>query len=296
MIRRLTILMILAALGLSAGTAHAFFDNVPVSARQRAMGESGTAVMDGAWGVFLNPAQLGETDGGRVSGSYVQPFGVDFADRATLAVGLPWETPYGRFGVGINHFKVSYQDTTLLKETQLTLAQGVTLFEDMHSRVSFGWSVNFYNVELGKTIGREDPGEDMAYGIDAGLMVTVHKRTRIGVLIHNLTEADIGVDNEQLARRLNMGIAYEPYVGVTTTFEIENELGHDTQYHGGIEAAVADGFVIRSGVVTEPNRLTAGFGYGLNGLAFNYGFSTGGGTLDSTHQFGLSFAWGGEAP
>ena len=73
-------------------------------------------------------------------------------------------------------------------------------------------------------------------------------------------------------------------------------MGRDTQYHGGMEAVVFDGFIIRSGVVTDPNRVTAGFGYGNTGFAFNYGFSTGGGTLDSTHQFGLNFAWGGEAP
>jgi hypothetical protein len=41
--------------------------------------------------------------------------------------------------------------------------------------------------------------------------------------------------------------------------------------------------------------LTGGFGYTFENFGVNYGFSTGGGTLDSTHQFGLQFAWGGEA-
>ena len=41
---------------------------------------------------------------------------------------------------------------------------------------------------------------------------------------------------------------------------------------------------------------TGGFGYRAGRVAFDYGFSTGGGTLDSTHQFGLRLSWGGEAP
>ena len=46
-------------------------------------------------------------------------------------------------------------------------------------------------------------------------------------------------------------------------------------------------FALRAGVVTNPNSLTAGFGYRCRGSALDYGFSTGGGVLDSTHQFGL---------
>lgn len=296
MIRRTTILMILTALGLTAGTASAFFEDVPVSARQRGLGGAGAAVVDCAWSVFLNPAQLGETQGGTAGVSYVRPFGLDFTDRTTLAAGLPWNTAHGRFGVGLSHFKVSYQDTSLLEEKRLTFAHGVTLFEDMHSRVSWGWSLNVYDVRLGHTVDGLDPGTDTAFSFDMGLLLTVHRRTRIGVLVHNLTQPHIGVDHEELARRLITGISYEPYAGVVTTFEFRNELARDVQYRGGVEAAVLEDFVLRGGIATDPNRVTAGFGYGREGFMLNYGFSTGGGTLPSTHQFGLNFAWGGEAP
>ena len=58
---------------------------------------------------------------------------------------------------------------------------------------------------------------------------------------------------------------------------------------------IVENFALRAGVLTNPNKLTAGFGYSLSGLGVQYGFSTGGGTLDSTHQFGLNYTWGGEA-
>lgn len=295
MIRRTTILTILATLGLMAGTAHAFFESVPVSARQRAMGDAGAAVPDAAWAVFLNPAQLAEAEGGEVAASYVRPFGLNFTDRITAAAGLPWTTRYGRFGLGVSHFAVGLRDTTLLKETKITFAHGLTLFEDMHSKVSFGWSANFYNVEAGRTVYDLDPGSDTAFSIDLGLLLTVHRRTRIGCRIHNLTVPHIGVDEEELAQRLLAGISYEPYDGVITTFEFRTEQDHDIQYRGGLEARVLEDFFLRGGVVTDPNRVSAGFGYGREGFTLNYGFSTGGGTLPSTHQFGVNFAWGGEA-
>ena len=43
MIRRLTIFLVIAALGLSAGEAAAFFETTQVSPRARAMGETGVA-------------------------------------------------------------------------------------------------------------------------------------------------------------------------------------------------------------------------------------------------------------
>jgi hypothetical protein len=58
---------------------------------------------------------------------------------------------------------------------------------------------------------------------------------------------------------------------------------------------LTEGFALRAGITTGPNKLTGGFGYTYQDIGVNYGFSTGGGTLEDTHHFGLHFAWGGEA-
>ncbi len=295
MIRKLATFTILATLALSAAPATAFFEDTDVNPRSRAMGEASVAVLDGAFAAFQNPGGLGELEGGEVAATYVQPFRLDFTDFFYLGTGLPVSEKYGNIGLAMSHFKVGYQDTSLLKETQITLAHGVKLYEDYHSRVDFGYALNLYSVELGQTVSDFDPGSDTVFGIDLGFMMTLHKRTRLGFQVKNLNNPRIGEDVEELPRRLLGGVAYEPYDGVTTTFEIESELGNDVQYHGGVEMFVIPQFALRAGIITNPSKLTAGFGYHLKGFAFNYGFSTGGGTLDSTHQFGLNFAWGGEA-
>ncbi len=296
MFRKLTILFILAALGLSAGTALAgAFADVPVSPRARAMGEAGSAVIDGVYATYLNPGHLGATTKGTLAASYVQPFQLSFADYYHMGAVVPVSPGNGAVGISISQLKSQYKDVTLHEETQISLGYGRALYQDMHSRVDLGGSINMYHLKFAETVTGIDPGNDSALGLDLGLLVTVHNRTRLGVMIKNLNNPQIGVDQEELAHRLIAGISYEPYEGVITTFEFDNELGQDTQYHGGIEMIVAQGFALRAGIITTPNKLTAGFGYTLDRFALNYGFSTGGGALESTHQFGVNISWGGEA-
>ena len=86
----------------------------------------------------------------------------------------------------------------------------------------------------------------------------------------------------------------EPYRGTPSVEMYRSPAGARTPRSAARRLAPA-GFALRAGVLTNPNKLTAGFGYAIAGFGFDYGFSTGGGTLDSTHQFGLNYAWGGEA-
>ncbi len=295
MIRKATILLILAGLVLAA-PAGAYFESTPVSARSRAMGESFTAVPDPAFAAFQNAAWLADVPTGELGVSYVRPFGFSFNDFYSAGAAVPLDGKFGNLGVGITHFKVATGDTTLLSETQVTLAHGFELFSDYHSRICLGWALNLYSVKAGQSVSGFEPGSDTAIGVDAGLTMLLHKRTRAGVQVHNLNNPTIGLDGEELPRSLVAGIAYEPYDGVITTFEFDNRLGELTRYHGGLEMAIIDGFSVRAGVITDPNRLTGGFGYRNGNIGMDYGFSTGGGTLASTHQFGLRLSWGGEAP
>ena len=294
--RKIAIIMILAASVLAALPALAAFENVMVSPRARAMGDTGVAVPDAPFASYLNPAGLSRQAGtGSVGLSYVQPYGLDFNRLYFLggAIALPGNG--GNLGIGLRQFRVEYQDVDLQEETTLTLSHGLVLFEDVHSSVSFGYGLNFYRLEFGETIGGRDPGDEVTMGVDLGLLATLHGRTRVGLMIHNLNVPNIGEDNEEIPQRLHGGIAYEPYAGVVTSREAEVMTDEATQWRGGLELEVVPNFDVRAGIMTEPNKLTAGFGDEFRGMAFNYGFSTGGGVLDSTHQFGLTATWGGEA-
>jgi hypothetical protein len=303
MTRTIRTILLLAALGLSAAPALAAFENVDVSPRHRAMGDTGVAITDGAFAPYFNPAGLAIGTGPSVGWSFVRPYGVDFADLLYLGAAIPLPGTSDALGFGVRRFAVEYQGIDLMSEMTYTLSYGRTLYSDLHSTVRFGLSGNLYALEFGPTVGADgegtdgfDPGSDAVVGIDTGLLVTLHERTRLGVLVKNVNNPKIGIDDEEIRQRVHAGIAYEPYLGVVTTFEFENVLGEEVMYHGGLEMEVAPGFDLRFGTMNRPSKMTAGFGYELRGLRLDYGYSTGGGTLDGSHQFGLTYSWGGEAP
>jgi len=294
--RRIVATIAVLALGLFAGPVLAAFDNVDISPRARGMGDAAVAVADDAFAPYFNPAGLARIQGYNLGNSYVKPYGLSFNEQMYLGGVIPGNARLGNFGFGVRYFAVEHEDVFLTKEVAYTVAHGIKLYEDLHSSVSFGTALNFYSLEYGNTVSGLDPGSDGVAGFDAGLLITLHRRTRIGVMAKNMNNPQIGEDNEELTSRLHGGVAYLPYDGVTTTFEFENSIDGETQYHGGVEFSVLGDLFLRAGVMTNPNKMTGGFGYAYQGLMVNYGYSSGGGVLESTHQFGLTFAWGGETP
>ncbi|MEZ4387434.1 MAG: hypothetical protein R3D98_07600 [Candidatus Krumholzibacteriia bacterium] len=293
--RRLAAMVVLVSLVTLVAPARAAFENLMTSPRARAMGDASVAVDDATFAATLNPAQLARlaTDG-EVGVSYVQPYSLDFHRLYYLGAALRLPGEAGSLGLGFRQYGVEYQNVDLQTESTLTVAYGLPLYADVHSRINLGVGLNLYRLEFGETVSGLDPGSDLTTGLDVGFAATLHDRTHMGVLVHNVNAPKIGRDEEELPRRLQAGLAYEPYAGVLTVFELENVHGEDPQWHAGMEFDVLEGLVLRAGLITRPNKLTAGFGYRFGEAALSYGFSTGGGVLESTHQFGLSWAWGGE--
>ncbi|MBD3220683.1 hypothetical protein GF314_05530 [bacterium] len=295
MMRRYAAILIPVLGVLVASPAEAAFENFTVDPRARAMGETGVSLDEAGYAATVNPAGLGRLAGrGAVAASYVQPFGLDFHGLYYLGAALPVPGRSGGVGVALRQYGVEFEGVDLQTETTLSLSYGVPLYEDIHSRIAVGVGLNVMRLEFGETVSGLDPGTDTSLGVDAGLMATLHDHIHMGVLVHNVNAPKIGIDEEELPRRIQAGLAYEPYTGVVTVMEMESLHGGEVQWHGGIEVEVVERFVLRTGLLTRPNKLTAGFGYTFAGASLNYGFSTGGGVLDSSHQFGLGWAWGGE--
>ncbi|MBT7310332.1 hypothetical protein HN843_01120 [bacterium] len=286
------LILILALLAIAVPT-FAAFDNISISPRVRGMGDAGVAIADDAFAPYYNPAGLASITGGMIGSSSVKPYGTSFMD-VTYFGGVAQIGDLGGIGFGYRQFVSEYQDIELMSEDTYTMSWGKTLYTDIHTSINFGISANMYRLEFAETVGGQDPGNDTTVGIDAGLTVGLHNRTRLGVMVKNLNNPVIGIDNQDLRQSINAGIGYSPYIGVWTVFEMEHTIDGELQYHGGLEFEVLSGLVLRAGTMTNPNKMTAGFGYNAAGVGVNYGFSTGGGVLDDSHQFGLTFGWGGE--
>ncbi|NNF08473.1 MAG: hypothetical protein HKN21_17055, partial [Candidatus Eisenbacteria bacterium] len=184
-----------------------------------------------------------------------------------------------------------YRGESLTGETTISLAHGFKLNSDANTELAVGYSLNLYSLDFGKSVTGIDPGSASAVGLNVAATAKVADRTTFGLYAQNLNNASIGsIDEEELHRRVGIGVGYSPYRGVNTVFDISEELGEDFQFRGGTEFQVTDFLWLRSGLRTAPNIYSAGVGISHRGIRVDYGFSTGGGTLDATHQFGIGYA------
>ncbi len=283
------------ALLLPAG-ARAAFEDLAVSPRARALGEASTAVADDAWDFYYNPAGLPRLAQPSVATATVQPNGTAFNRLTSFGAATRLPGNAGGVAFGYRWFGVKYgaggDEVRLTTEQTFSLSHGFRLFRDASTSAQVGWTLNFYNLEFAQSVGGIDPGSDWAMGLDIGAMVTVYDRTRVGFLTRNLNNPTIGEDDEELRQQIAVGLCYEPYEDVLTTFDLRGQMGQDFRFHGGLEMGITSALSLRAGIETDPNKLTGGFAIHLPVVTLDYGFSTGGGVLDSSHQVGLSLRLG----
>lgn len=286
----LALAMTLVLASAIAGAARAAFEDIEVSPRVRGLGGSWVALESDPYAALHNPASLAWADRGAAM-SYVRPFGYDFASQSVASATAALPRKIGGVGIALRHFGVTYDGVSLAGETTVSLAHGFRLFADRQSELALGWSLGIHSLEFGPSITGLDPGSATSTTLNLGAQAVVRDRTRVGFYSLNVTNATIGeLDQESLRRGVWAGLSYEPYPGVVSMIDLSNELGENIQYRGGAEFAVTDNVQMRAGVRTEPSVFTAGLGFRLARMQLDYGFSTGGGVLGETHQFGLAIA------
>lgn len=289
-----------AALVLTAAPAAALFEDLALSPRARALGEATTVTLDDPWAFYYNPAMLVRVVEPGLGMATVRPNGLDFNRLTGVAIAAPLRGRSGTLAVGWRRYGVEFGGVDLATENTLSVAHGFRLFGDASTSASLGWTLNLYRAEFAPSVGSDpatpgtgsvDPGDAWTFGIDVGALVTVYDRTRVGFFTRNLNSPAIGEDEEELRQLVGVGIAYEPYPGVTTAIDVRNSLGEDVRFCGGMEFEVVSGLDLRAGLETGPNKITGGVGVHLPYLILDYGFSTGGGVLDSSHHFGVGLSW-----
>ncbi len=86
-----------------------------------------------------------------------------------------------------------------------------------------------------------------------------------------------------------IGVAYQPYDGVTTTLDINRSMdAGQNEVWGGAEFRVFDLLDLRFGGTTNPNRFTAGFGLKIDKFDLDYAIKTHS-DLGETHAVSLAY-------
>lgn len=272
----------------AVASAGAAFQTLEVDPRLRAMGGAGTAEGYNHLSLYHNPASLVLADQFAGGISYMEPFGQSFLKLYAAGISVPLSS-LGGVGFGFRRFGTDYLDQSLEEQNTFSVAHGFNLYRDVSSTIAVGYGANLYNLKYGTTVTGVDPGSASAVGFNVAARVTLRNRAAFGFLAQNINNPTIGdVDIDELPRRLTGGVSYQPYAGVITNLDLESVLGQKSRFRGGAEFGLNDYVDVRFGIATEPNLYSGGFGLKWHGVRVDYGFSTGPGPLEESHQIGLS--------
>jgi len=259
---------------------------------------AGIATNQDAWSIFFNPAGLTRLATAEIATALYKPYGLNYLSNQITVAGIPLKR-YGGIGIGFFHSGVSYNGNDLTNETAINFSHAFFLQKDIHSTLALGYSVNVYQLEYGTSAGISGDGSDginlgsaATVGCDLGLQASLHQRTWLGVLVHNLNSPELGsaLSKQSLPKSLAIGFGYEPYEGLTTNFMVVQTLtGNQTQYRGGIVYRLAPWLTLRTGAMTEPSRISGGFSVEKWGLCVDYAYLSHN-ILPATHQFGFGYS------
>ena len=191
-------------------------------------------------------------------------------------------------------------NTELSKENSIIISNAKYILNDMNSTMSLGWSINRMSWETGTSAGISGDGSDGevsqkmdTYGINLGIQATLRNIYRMGIYLRNINSPIIGegLAQQELSRRLDVGIAYVPISDVLTSLTFSQQLGmKEIGISGGFKYKINNFFDIQLGAQSNPNRFGFGFESTLNSLIFSYSFLSHP-VLPSTNQFGIRYSF-----
>ncbi len=290
-------LLVLLMAGVSEGQV--FTDYWYGSVSDAGIGGSGTAVSSDIWSPDVNPAGLADWDRPGFAVDYSQPFSQSFTKntRTVLASALPKSLGsialYGFAG------QMSYSGNDLSSEMRLGFTHAFYLQKDLRSSLAVGYNINYLHMNYGSaSAGMTGDGSDgvslgsgSTWGLDVGMKASLRSRAWAGFFLKNVNDPALGSTgtSRTIPSKMEIGIGYQPYYGMTTTWSIEKILGRDEfQIHAGLEYYVLDWLVLRTGISHEPSQLALGTGIHTEWGNMDYALITHP-VLPLTHMFSLRF-------
>ncbi|MEO0072267.1 MAG: hypothetical protein ABIK10_02340 [candidate division WOR-3 bacterium] len=206
---------------------------------------------------------------------------------------------YGGLGVNLHHlgFSLGYP----LKELAGTIALGVQeIGFSLHSEkiLSIGYGRNLAKdlswgaVLRGYTLSQNYYGQGFSWGFDFGVLGRVYRRWQYGFVVHNLNYPEIGRDVKyRLPCKINVGLLYQPTLGINSLVEITKEVGKPTRIAAAQELTIVENYLtLRAGLATEPAQFNFGLGTGISNLWFDYALNWKS-ELPLTHNLGVSYSF-----
>ncbi len=246
-----------------------------------------------------NPAILAELNQQFFRIDYSNLYNVSFLENQLINgfVNLP---TIGNLGFHIEQSSVEYLSKTMSTEQLFGFSKGYTLQKDRNSSLLLGFSFNYFLVSFGQSAGVNGDGTNGSLdkstgsevGIDLGVLATLRDKYRFGAFLKNLNTPQIGdgISTQYLPQRLSLAVTYMPIDELSTTFELENELGKDPQVQAGIEYNLHPSLLLMVGIQSNPNRMGFGLSYEQNGIEISWSILSHQ-ILPTTQSFSIGYSF-----
>ena len=254
----------------------------------KTMGMAGAVVsdIDDIESVFYNPSGLVHSNKYSVIFGSSNLYDLSFLSHEFLSVSFPNKMAFSIQQLSTDS-KGSFNASGLVelsKESIISISQGFNLLNDQNSTLSVGYNVNALIFSQRGSAGPAGDGtsglpgsKSNSLGIDLGIHASLRNKISFGAFVKNINNPAIGRGSTQthLPRRMNLGITYNPFDALYTTFAFERVLGEDkTSFRFGAEYDLNNSLTIRSGIQMNPNRLGLGFCYNVRNLELSYSLLT----------------------
>lgn len=244
----------------------------PLGVRAQALGGAGVAMGRDAEALLANPALLGDLAGLTFTAFYSQPFGLkelrlnSFSASASMAL-LAFGAAAVDFG---NTF---YRD----RWYHLAISRNVL----PRQKLALGLSAALRHLRI------TGYGDDSALLLNLGTRLRLSEALSFGSAFTNLLNAAIGQQQEKLSRSASLGLAYAPKSTMLLQVDLYKQNHFPEEWRLGIEANPVAPLLLRTGIATNPDRLT--FGLALRLLKVSLQFTAFSHTdLGWTQQFAVT--------
>ncbi len=264
------------AMAEGGGIAAADFLEVPVGAREIALGGAASSMPGDIAGLFRNPALLAGETGHRLHLGHQEWFQGLRHESAVLGFTMP-----GGLGRGAIHARYLHLDPIPAYDSDLEqvgevdvydLAYGFSWARRFHRRVDFGVNLHGIRQYLAGDEGRGWAGDIGLGFVAVGFYWSAGARNVLGTV-------DFEDESFDLDREVNLGAArYFPHMGTIFSVEYRQPRFWGSSFRGGMEYALNDRMVLRAGyshtmeLDQASGQPSFGAGLKLGAMGFDYSF------------------------
>ncbi len=292
---------------------NAQFLETGAGARPAGLAHAYTAVAEGVYGMYYNPAGLAKLRFPEISISYSRLFW-GLTDNSNLNKGFigyvhPLPPKYGTIGITWQNFSLMgyYSENILsLGYGRLFNRLGVGLVVKMLSKSYSAtlYTENAVNLKTGEMLGGRDPVfrdgyNRISFGLDIGFIYDINKFSRVGVSIKNLNRPNMGLlEKDRLPIVIRTGYRY-----LNRNFMVSGDINYKNRklsFHSGIEKRFfKDSFKLRAGILLGDGKrrtISTGASFIFNSMfEFDYSFDyplSGIRDIFGTHRINLNILFG----